>query len=225
MFELLLVVIKAIREYYNPKEGSVVLSAYPPRTILEIETGKTFFQSIGDRWAIEIKHISVDQAFKIAQMQYQVKAHIAKIDSTIDDANVVLKARIKSNFYNVLIRLIYDLSKWRYRTGSAKKKYLKYLTEYLRNDTELGFKTFDHILNYNAEIASFFFERPSFDRGSVQLPNRDSWLSIACERRRSGRGNYLQATILEIFAEIVLQHENAEIESIIRKAENNVDPK
>jgi hypothetical protein len=223
VFEFIGTVYRAIKSYYNPLAGSHILKDFPPRGHVEIERNEPIRIRLIDKWIIEIKPLTVDQVLRIGHMQYGVRAYVQKLDSIEDNVRFIQKAKIKSDFYNLVIQMIYDFSKKYYHGWWRRLTYKKLLFLKLREDVQFGLSIFDKVLNFNSSIESFFFES-SFDDGrKVQLPPRNSWLAVGCEYD-NGRGNgrsYLQTEILRIYASVMNDYENNQIQNILAKAEKN----
>lgn len=193
---------RAFRDHYRPTAGSTAIKAYPPPRHLEIERKEPFRKHLGGRWMLEVPAISVDMADRVAMMQYSIRAVLKRIIAArVEDPAMILQAaKLKRQFLDTLIFLLYDLSKGRYVVAPDQRAYQRHLFKIFREDPDEAVRTFDELLDKNSKLESFFFDIPPVDRRTVRRPDRDGWRAIRGRVWREEWGSLLEAPILKVYS-------------------------
>lgn len=215
----LVVAYRAIRDHYAPLRGSELVKEMQPFTHMQIERFPHLRLDLDlfvpperrGRWVFEIEAIGVKNGDMITDLQNQTRAHFENIEKMMKQPGadiILLRKRVdilKATFHIKMIRVLYQLSKWRYPSYWEKRDYWKWLSANALRDYTFVAKILDGVLNFNSNVGDFFF--PSVGERRLQEVRRahprDYWRTVRCNYWRGEWGDLLSAPLLKVFSVII----------------------
>jgi len=141
--------LKELKYLFSPYFNTVKVD-FKPLEYIEVETGKPLLIKLNDKYIFKTNLQKAMNLIKFNTSKNIILSTITLLNDS-DDFKAEM-GQLQMNNYQLLIRLLFEISKENHKGYFAKKKYYKFLNKFLLDDIELLLNIFKKVLIYNSDL-------------------------------------------------------------------------
>ncbi|KKK95415.1 hypothetical protein LCGC14_2673030 [marine sediment metagenome] len=123
---------------------------FRPLEYIEVEQGKPLIIKLNDKFIFKAELQIAENFIKFNTSKNIMFDNLDKLNKINDDSLEVNIAKVSC--YNVLIKLLYEISKNNYDGFFKRRKYYKFLSKLFLKDIVLMINVFTKVLAYNSDL-------------------------------------------------------------------------